>query len=393
MRKIKRCLCFIMVMTIILTGISLSFSVSAASMPGAAMGFTIFSGNSYPAQPSFSVRLQNVCTLTGFSNAVNGSVHSNYNIDANTSFIIGTAEAVGTVTGDNILTKISGAPYVPMPDYSIYKPQIKADAMAAGQYFSGNFSIANKASVNLNSPVYVEGSANLTGISFSGSGCLYAGGKISITGSTTSYDSAGKISFYSGYTSTNKSDAAIDFSGSTKNFTGMLYAPNGSILVSGSNYTFSGNIIGRVVDVAGSNKTFYSSDISESFKYACAFLMTFNANGGLGGTSNTMAYGATFLTPTVTKAGYIFTGWSPSVPATVPAADATYTAQWIQLGDVNASESITPVDALMALQSAAGKIILTQIQFSAADVNLSNSVTPIDALKILQYAAGEILTF
>ena len=244
-------------------------TTTTKKIAGAAMGFAIYSGNSYPTQPSFSVRLQNVCTLTGLSNVVNGSVHANYNVDANTSFIVGTGEAVGTVTGTNIQEKVSGAANVPMPDFSIYKPIIKAEAQAvSGHYYSGNFSIANASSVNLNSPVYVEGSANLSGISFYGAGCLYAGGKISIKGSNTNYDSTSKICLYSGYTSTSKSDAAIDFSGSSKNFTGMLYAPNGSILVSGSNYTFSGNIIGRVVDISGSNKTFQSQDISDSFHYA-----------------------------------------------------------------------------------------------------------------------------
>ena len=60
------------------------------------------------------------------------------------------------------------------------------------------------------------------------------------------------------------------------------------------------------------------------------YTITFDANGGTGGTSSSMAYGAAITAPTVTKEGYTFDGWSPSVPATVPAADATYTAQWTQ---------------------------------------------------------------
>ena len=58
------------------------------------------------------------------------------------------------------------------------------------------------------------------------------------------------------------------------------------------------------------------------------YKMTFNANGGSGGKSVTQDYGSAVAAPTVTRAGYTFTGWSPAVPSTVPAANTTYTAQW-----------------------------------------------------------------
>ena len=58
------------------------------------------------------------------------------------------------------------------------------------------------------------------------------------------------------------------------------------------------------------------------------YTMTFDANGGEGGWSMSMDYGAVVVAPTVTREGYTFAGWSPAVPATVPAANATYTAQW-----------------------------------------------------------------
>ena len=54
----------------------------------------------------------------------------------------------------------------------------------------------------------------------------------------------------------------------------------------------------------------------------------FNANGGEGGTTRTLDYGTALAAPTVTRTGYTFTGWSPSVPSTVPASDTTYYAQW-----------------------------------------------------------------
>lgn len=58
------------------------------------------------------------------------------------------------------------------------------------------------------------------------------------------------------------------------------------------------------------------------------FNITFNANGGTGGTSGLMAYGSELTPPSVTRVGYAFMGWTPEVPLTVPATDSTYTAQW-----------------------------------------------------------------
>ena len=58
------------------------------------------------------------------------------------------------------------------------------------------------------------------------------------------------------------------------------------------------------------------------------YVVTFDANGGEGGTSGSQDYGTSIVAPTVTRTGYTFKGWSPSVAATVPANDVTYTAQW-----------------------------------------------------------------
>ena len=58
------------------------------------------------------------------------------------------------------------------------------------------------------------------------------------------------------------------------------------------------------------------------------YTVTFNANGGEGGWSGTLEYGKTLTAPAVTREGHRFKGWSPAVPKTVPDADATYTAQW-----------------------------------------------------------------
>ena len=59
-----------------------------------------------------------------------------------------------------------------------------------------------------------------------------------------------------------------------------------------------------------------------------SYTVTFDANDGTGGWSRDMEYGTAIVAPTVTREGYTFAGWQPALPATVPANDVTYTAQW-----------------------------------------------------------------
>ena len=76
------------------------------------------------------------------------------------------------------------------------------------------------------------------------------------------------------------------------------------------------------------------------------YTMTFNANGGVGGKTVTQNYGSALAAPTVTREGYTFTGWSPAVPKTVPATNATYTAQW-KANATTGEETLTKVDVAL----------------------------------------------
>ena len=58
------------------------------------------------------------------------------------------------------------------------------------------------------------------------------------------------------------------------------------------------------------------------------YTVTFDANGGEGGWTMDLDYGAALSVPVVTRAGYTFVGWVPEVADTVPIGGATYTAQW-----------------------------------------------------------------
>ena len=63
-----------------------------------------------------------------------------------------------------------------------------------------------------------------------------------------------------------------------------------------------------------------------------SYTLTWALDGGsisvAGTTAGSVKYGASLTAPTVTKTGYTFSAWSPSVPATMPASNSTYTATW-----------------------------------------------------------------
>jgi hypothetical protein len=86
---------------------------------------------------------------------------------------------------------------------------------------------------------------------------------------------------------------------------------------------------GSVAYANGANYSIGTSDVTLYAKWAPTANITFNANGGTGGTGPApMEIGTALTAPTVTRTGYTFAGWSPSVPSTVPETDTTYTAQW-----------------------------------------------------------------
>ena len=61
------------------------------------------------------------------------------------------------------------------------------------------------------------------------------------------------------------------------------------------------------------------------------YMVEFDANGGEGGWSSNMVYGAAIVAPTVTRDGYTFAGWNPAVAATVPASNVMFTAVWTEI--------------------------------------------------------------
>ncbi|NLX93699.1 MAG: hypothetical protein GXZ02_07530 [Clostridiales bacterium] len=98
----------------------------------------------------------------------------------------------------------------------------------------------------------------------------------------------------------------------------VLLAPN----VSNPGFTFVGWSPAVPERVLAANSLYTAQGTPSTYN------VTFDANGGTGGSSALMKYGTELQTPMVERAGYTFMGWSPAVPVFVPIGDVTYSAQW-----------------------------------------------------------------
>jgi uncharacterized repeat protein (TIGR02543 family) len=79
----------------------------------------------------------------------------------------------------------------------------------------------------------------------------------------------------------------------------------------------------------GENYTITANDVTLYAAWKInSYTITFDANGGNGGSSNQLVYGTSLIAPTVTRTGHTFASWTPAVPSTTPDSDTTYTAQW-----------------------------------------------------------------
>ena len=104
--------------------------------------------------------------------------------------------------------------------------------------------------------------------------------------------------------------------------------------------TLQGLTGSQVPDVKKAYEGFYSlnyerpniaadgSTVIEVYYDRYYYLMSFNLDGGYGVEPIYARYGAPISIGTPTKPGYTFAGWDSPLPATMPAANSTYTAQW-----------------------------------------------------------------
>ena len=84
-----------------------------------------------------------------------------------------------------------------------------------------------------------------------------------------------------------------------------------------------GDVVSNLTAVANGNVKFFAVwNVNQ-------YTLTFDAAGGSDVAPITQDYGTAVTAPSVpTRTGYTFAGWGSELPATMPAEDVTYTAQW-----------------------------------------------------------------
>ena len=95
--------------------------------------------------------------------------------------------------------------------------------------------------------------------------------------------------------------------------------------------TYISVLDGKSMPVKVNGKT--EEGITYSVTYQLSFFnnthkITWNANGGVGGTTTTGTYGKAIAAPTVTRVGYTFAGWDKAIPETMGKTALTFTAKW-----------------------------------------------------------------
>lgn len=108
--------------------------------------------------------------------------------------------------------------------------------------------------------------------------------------------------------------------------------------------------------------------------------------------NRSIPFGTGIEAPVPKKPFFAFTGWEPAIPATMPAQNLEFTAQFKKRGDVNGDDAIDAQDAKLILQIVAKKIKegADGVDFEMADVNSDGKITAQDASLIMQRVAGKI---
>ncbi len=135
-----------------------------------------------------------------------------------------------------------------------------------------------------------------------------------------------------------------------------------------------------------------------------SYLVTFDAGEGTGGWSKELEYASSLAAPAVKRPGYVFVGWYPEVPLTVPAGDITFTAQWEALSGITfTAETVAAyegeslvVEVMGGGEKASGvKLYAIYNTATAADLDLKNVLLDGESVKNfkfpfqLSWAAGE----
>ena len=111
----------------------------------------------------------------------------------------------------------------------------------------------------------------------------------------------------------------------------LAVARQAGVELQDSAHTYISVLDGKSMPVMLNGKT--EEGITYSVTYQLSFFnnthkITWNANGGVGGTTTTGTYGEAITAPTVTRMGYTFAGWDKAIPETMGKTALTFTAKW-----------------------------------------------------------------
>jgi uncharacterized repeat protein (TIGR02543 family) len=172
---------------------------------------------------------------------------------------------------------------------------------------------------------------------------------------------------YNGNTSTGGT-APVDSNSYTNGQTATVLGNTGSLVKTG--YTFAGwntaangsgtsYTAGQTLAMGSANVTLYAQWTINSYT------ITFNSAGGSAVSAITQNYGTSVTAPAApTRTGYTFTGWSPAVPAIIPASATTCVAQWTAntytvTFDANGGTAATPASKVVTYGSTYGTLATT----------------------------------
>lgn len=225
-------------------------NVSAtASLSTSVFGYALFSGSTS----------KGINSGIG-NNTFDGKVHvnSSFKLTGGNNIFNDSLEVVGKIElkSDTIYNGavINPARVIPLPQYDIYQYKSKATKI-----YNGNVSFSG-GTLNLDGLMFVDGSISISGgCKVTGKGSIVATGDITLTGCelTLGYDGS-LFALYS------LKDITMTSSGKT--FYGVVYAPNGTITMTGGNDTFIGSVVGLEINMSnGGYKFIYDPKATKSF--------------------------------------------------------------------------------------------------------------------------------
>lgn len=106
----------------------------------------------------------------------------------------------------------------------------------------------------------------------------------------------------------------------TESLTGSAGGSTNAVAKSFDGFT-AGSVVQKTITADGTTvvRIYYTRN---------SYLLTFDANGGTGGTETSVKFGANITPPFMTYTGHSFGGWDKAMPQTMPAAPTTFTALW-----------------------------------------------------------------